>query len=212
LFSHGPLVIDESFANLRAPVKGGKDGAVAVHTGRAAARVQYYHLPTNGGEHRQPGTSPFVSGMVNMALALDDIGPGDGATVLIAGSHKSLLPHPALGDSKLYDPAVATEDFTEIHMNAGDVLLFVDALTHGSAVRTNPGLRKSIWYRYSSAWNRLRYGYAPSKELLARLTPLRRAIVAPQADMMLPMEPQVAVENSVGGEPWTEDWVVKQRR
>ena len=53
---------------------------VGIHTGRASARTQYRHLPTNGGEHRAEGTSPFVSGMVNMALALDEIGVGDGAT------------------------------------------------------------------------------------------------------------------------------------
>ena len=89
---------------------------------------------------------------------------------------------------------------------------FVDACTHGSAVRTNPGLRRTIWYRYSSAWNRLRYGYRASPELLARLTPTRRAIVDPSHDMMLPRTPQVESSTSGAGEPWSDEWVAAQRR
>jgi hypothetical protein len=34
----------------------------------------------------------FMSGQINMALALSDIGPGDGATMLLPGSHKANLP------------------------------------------------------------------------------------------------------------------------
>jgi hypothetical protein len=34
-------------------------------------------------------------------------------------------------------------------------------------------------YRYCSSWSRFRFGYYPSEELLARLTPERRAIVNP---------------------------------
>jgi len=31
---------------------------------------------------------------VNVLVALSDIGPGDGGTLIIPGSHKSNLPHP----------------------------------------------------------------------------------------------------------------------
>jgi ectoine hydroxylase-related dioxygenase (phytanoyl-CoA dioxygenase family) len=57
----------------------------------------------------------------------------------------------------------------ELHMEAGDVLLFVDCLTHGAAVRTNPGVRRTVWHRYTMAWSRLRWGYTPSTELCDRL-------------------------------------------
>ena len=36
----------------------------------------------------------FRCGQVNILMALTDIGPGDGATMVIPGSHKSNLPHP----------------------------------------------------------------------------------------------------------------------
>jgi ectoine hydroxylase-related dioxygenase (phytanoyl-CoA dioxygenase family) len=55
----------------------------------------------------------------------------------------------------------------ELLMRAGDVLLFVDCLTHGAARRTNPGVRRTIWHRYSMAWSRLRWGYTVSPELVS---------------------------------------------
>jgi ectoine hydroxylase-related dioxygenase (phytanoyl-CoA dioxygenase family) len=76
----------------------------------------------------------------------------------------------------------------EVHMKAGDALLFVDAICHGSATRTNPGDRRILVYRYGPSWGNFRYGYQPSSELLERLTPERRRIVQPQA--LLPREPQ----------------------
>ena len=75
-----------------------------------------------------------------------------------------------------------------MQMKAGDALLFVDALSHGSATRTKPGERRIVVYRYGPSWGNFRYGYQPSPELLARLTPAQRQIVQPQ--MPLPREPQ----------------------
>ena len=73
-------------------------------------------------------------------------------------------------------------------MKAGDPLLFVDAICHGSATRTNPGERRILVYRYGPSWGNFRYGYQPSPELLARLTPEQRQIVQPQ--VLLAREPQ----------------------
>ena len=64
-------------------------------------------------------------------------------------------------------------------MQAGDALLFVDAICHGSAKRVNPGQRCVAIYRYGPSWGSFRHNYRPSPELLARLTPERRRIVAP---------------------------------
>jgi hypothetical protein len=64
-------------------------------------------------------------------------------------------------------------------MEAGDALLFVDSLSHGSAKRMNEGQRRIIVYRYGPSWGRSRHGYVPSPDLLARLTPERRQIVQP---------------------------------
>ncbi|MBP6508329.1 MAG: hypothetical protein KA257_12260, partial [Opitutaceae bacterium] len=68
----------------------------------------------------------------------------------------------------------------EAHMQAGDALVFVDAMSHGSARRVNAGERKIAVYRYGSSWNRTRWGYHASPELLARANPFARKLVHPQ--------------------------------
>lgn len=71
------------------------------------------------------------------------------------------------------------EGAVEVHLRAGDALLFVDALAHGSAARVNPGERRILVYRYGPHWGNTRYGYEYSQVLLERLTPQRRAILEP---------------------------------
>jgi hypothetical protein len=80
------------------------------------------------------------------------------------------------------------EGAVSCYMKAGDALLFVDAISHGSAERTNPGERRIIVYRYGPGWANFRHGYQVSPELVARLTPERRRIVKPLN--MIPREPQ----------------------
>jgi len=78
------LFIDECIASIRR-----SGGHHPVHSGghHAAMRTQYRH------EH-----GVFRCGQMNVLLALTDIGPGDGATMVVPGSHKSNLPHPLAGD------------------------------------------------------------------------------------------------------------------
>ena len=73
-------------------------------------------------------------------------------------------------------------------MDAGDALIFVDAICHGSARRTVPGDRRVVVYRYGPSWGFFRFGYRPSHELLGRLTAARRQIVWPHEVMA--REPQ----------------------
>ena len=81
------------------------------------------------------------------------------------------------------------EGAVEVHMQAGDAILFVDGIAHGSARRVNEGERRICVFRYGPSWGNFRHGYQPSPELLARLTPERRKIVQPLD--LLPREPQV---------------------
>ena len=174
---HGPVFIDENFANLRGPGE-----AIGLHSGghTGTKRTQYRFL--NG---------EFHCGQIDILMALNDIGPGDGATMVIPGSHKANLDHPEFGLHRMKGDADSVDGVTgavEVHLNAGDVLLFVDAISHGSARRSNPGQRRIIVYRYGPSWGNFRHGYQPSPELLARLKPERRAIVQPQK--LIPREPQ----------------------
>ncbi len=171
---HGPIFIDEHFFTIRGPGE-----AIPLHAGghdickRMAFR---YH---NG---------RFQCGQVNVLMAFTDIGPGDGATMVIPGSHKSNIVHPEAlrGDKKAdwSDSGGASVDgipgAVEVHMKTGDALVFVDATCHGSAKRVNPGERRISVYRYGSSWNRTRWGYHSSPELLDRLNPFARKVMHPQ--------------------------------
>lgn len=166
-YNHGPLFVDENFANLRGPGE-----AIPLHSGGHTHCMRTQYHVHNG---------RFHCGQVNALIALTDIGPGDGATMIVPASHKAEFLHPDLtthqwGDGRSVD---GLEGAVEVHMRAGDVLLFVDAIMHGSARRLNPGQRRIIVYRYGPSWGAPRHGWRPSPELLARLTPRRSRTVAP---------------------------------
>ena len=102
--------------------------------------------------------------------------------MVIPGSHKSNLVHPVFnGDSSRSGSAEGIEGAIEVHIKAGDALLFVDCIAHGSAKRRNGGDRRIAVYRYGPHWGHSRYGYEPSTSLLKRLTKERRKIIRPLA-------------------------------
>ena len=181
---HGPLFIDENFASLRGPGE-----AIGIHSGghSGCKRNQFrYH---NG---------RFMCGQVNILMALTDIGPGDGATMVIPGSHKSNFPVPDFDSHRIKKGEATSAEGVlgaiEVPMKAGDVLLFTDTVCHGSAMRVNQGLRRIAVYRYGPSWGRSRHPYYPSDELLSRLTPERRRVV-------LPMQPIKRTPNRKPGTP-----------
>ena len=162
------LFIDECFASVRRT-----GGFFPMHSGGNdhTIRGQYAH---RGGR--------WQCGQVNMLLALSDIGPGDGGTRIIPGSHKSELQHPVFRTP--YAERCTWEDeevegAIEVNMAAGDALLFVDSLAHGATRRTTPGERRVVIFRYGPMWGATRYGYRYSQALLDRVTPSQRAILQP---------------------------------
>src|ERR1051325_9525648 len=128
----------------------------------------------------------FRCGQCNILMALTDVGPGDGATMVIPGSHKSNFLHPKQGNYGRGDRMDTLEGAIEVHMNKGDALLFVDGIMHGGSSRTNPGERRVVIYRYGVSWAQTRYGYEYSEALLAKLTPERRKILQPIAPLRPP--------------------------
>ncbi|MCY4307840.1 MAG: phytanoyl-CoA dioxygenase family protein [Rhodobacteraceae bacterium] len=165
---HGPCFIDENFASIRGPGE-----AIGLHSGGQdrVTRCQYvYH------------DGIFHCGQVNVLIAYSAIGPGDGATMIIPGSHKSNIMHPQFMESAMAVHSTSADGVIgaiEVFMDAGDALIFVDAIMHGSAKRINSGQRRISVYRYGPSWGFFRHNYRPSKELLARLKPLQRKIVMP---------------------------------
>ena len=159
------LFLDETVASKRP-----SGGHHPVHSGgfRGALRGAYHYA--NG---------VFRCGQLNVLLALTDVGPGDGATMVVPGSHKSNLPHPNEGDYAAMDTMDALEGAVEVHLRAGDALLFSDGLMHGAASNVNGRERRVVIYRYGPSWGATRFGYQYSPELLARLTKPRRRILQP---------------------------------
>lgn len=176
----GPVYIDEAFVNLRGPGQ-----AINLHSGGhdGVKRTQFRFV--NG---------RFQCCQINILMALTDMQPGDGATVVIPGSHKSNLPHPRHATLQWgKESAEGVAGAVEVNLKAGDVLLFVDAIAHGSAERKNPGQRRVCVYRYGPSWAGSRFGYQPSQELLDRLTPMRRKILRPLEPLLPPEEASLLV-------------------
>jgi hypothetical protein len=167
------LFIDEGFVTINGPDHSGR-----LHSGAHKRRIRTQFRYHNG---------EFRCGQVNVLIALRDLGDGDGPTRVIPGSHKSNLIHPALASDNRVFRDVVVEGAIDVPLQAGDAILFVDALAHGAGHRTNDGDRRVCIYRYGPHWGNNRHGYVPSDELLERLTPARRKIIQP----LLPRRPAV---------------------
>ena len=165
---HGPCFIDENFASIRGPGE-----AIGLHSGGQdrVTRCQFrYH------------DGKFHCGQINVLVAYTEIGPGDGATMVIPGSHKSNIMHPQFTEAAMAEHSTSVDGVigaTEVFMDPGDALVFVDAIMHGSAKRVNSGQRRISVYRYGPSWGFFRHNYRPSEDLLTRLNPFQRKIVMP---------------------------------
>jgi hypothetical protein len=167
-YRHGPMFIDENFVTCRGP-----GDAIPIHGGghdRGKRQLFSYH---NG---------RFQCGQINVLIALTATGPGDGETMVIPGSHKSNVVHPAFLDESddrwvRGGSLEGVPGAMSVYMEAGDAILFVDSCCHGSARRSKSGERRFSVYRYGSSWNRTRWKYAPSDDVLDRLSPYAASLV-----------------------------------
>ncbi len=181
------LRIDECFLNIRR-----SGGYIPIHSGGDNIRFSGLFRWHSG---------EWAVGQINILMALTDIGPGDGATTVVPGSHKSDLSHP----QRNWDAGVGGDQaigMREVHLKAGDAIMFTDGICHGSLPRTNPGERRVLIYRYAPHLLAPRMNYIPSEELIARLTPQRRAIVMPTAPRLRPgrtLQASTFTHNAVGG-------------
>ncbi len=159
------LFIDESIASIRT-----QGGHHPVHSGGFEGAMRGAYGYKNG---------VFRCGQINIILALSDIGPGDGPTMVVPASHKSNFQHPGKGDYQKGDRMDALQGAIPVYLKAGDALLFVDGLMHGGSSRTNPGERRITIYRYGPIWGASRYGYHYAPEFLDTLTEAQRQILQP---------------------------------
>lgn len=164
------LSIDECFLNIRS---GG--GFIPTHSGGDNVRFTGQFAWPNG---------KWAVGQINILMALTDIGPGDGGTTLIPGSHHGRFRHPVYDQSPGPEGAAGrtgpkTLGMREVNMKAGSALMFTDGICHGSMPRVNDGERRILVYRYSPHLLANRMNYIPSDAFLAKLTDAQKAIVQP---------------------------------
>lgn len=165
---HRPY-ISESFLNVRK-----ETGYIGAHSGGHVVDSR-----KRSGRDRGQWCCSYLT----LLLALTDVGPGDGATTFVPGSHKSDLAHPRQeargGLSKASGEEL--EGAEEVYLKAGDALLLNDYACHASARRRNTGDRRMIIFRYVPEIYAHRWGYVPSSELIARLSDTRRSVIQPNA-------------------------------
>lgn len=129
-------------------------------------RPEYYHF-RNG---------RMYNGLTVATWALTDVPAGQGGFACIPGSHKANYICPPEIRSFSRDPGCVIQ----VPMRAGDVLIFTEALTHGTHAWTASHHRRSLLYKYAPghmAWGG-NYGRWPD-ELLELLTSDQRLLFEP---------------------------------
>ena len=98
------------------------------------------------------------NGLMVATWVLNDAEPGDGGFICIPGSHKTnfidAVPRDVLTQEYRPDYVIQPE------LRAGDVLLFTEALIHGTATWRGSQERRALLYKYSpphSSWAKVPY-------------------------------------------------------
>ena len=115
----------------------------------------------DNGEWNHPLGYAFQHGrmrcnLLAFAVHLTDVREGEGGFCVIRGSHKSNYPCPPA--MRRYEDAV--EHAYQPAVNAGDVVIFTEATTHGTLPWKGAEQRRNIIYRFSPATNAYGRGYA----------------------------------------------------
>ena len=117
----------------------------------------------------------IVCNLINVAVQLTDSPKGAGGFVVVPGSHKSNFPSPKTPELLQY---IADNYGYQPDCEAGDAVLFTEAVLHGAAVRTSPNQRRVVLMRFSPATCAYARGYANGgfSDFINHLTPAQRAV------------------------------------
>jgi ectoine hydroxylase-related dioxygenase (phytanoyl-CoA dioxygenase family) len=125
---------------------------------------EYYHF-RNG---------RMYNGLVVVAWNLTDTGPGLGGFCCIPGSHKANYPLPAAIAQDHYQANCVVIP----EAKAGSLLIFTEALTHGTTPWWGKHQRRSLLYKYSPGQQSWAREYLKPPEGL-ELTPRQRLLFEP---------------------------------
>lgn len=154
----GPFVrLDHAYGIVMAPGTSG----LGLHGGGTPFDPAQYYEVKGGSIH---------CGLIAVQWMLVDHPPGGGGFTCVPGSHKAAFPNTAAARSALS---------VEVPMSAGDVVIFTEALTHGTLPWQGPGQRRTLLYKYSpgnSSWAR---EPAVSPDVLGLLSDRQRRLCQP---------------------------------
>lgn len=103
-------------------------------------------LRADQGEHQyQWAYGKMWNGLIVIMYALEDVNPGDGGFICVPGSHKASI--------NSYKPPVDSHLVVNPSLKAGDMLIFTEALVHGTRQWTSGGRRRSLLYKYSPGYS-----------------------------------------------------------
>ena len=142
------------------------------------------HYLHGGGVERPDFTQTYrynhgrmYCGMTVVEFMLADEGPGDGGVAIVPGGHKSNYPIPQ--SFSYYEEH--RELVQEIHVKAGDAVIFTEACTHGTLPWNASHQRRTLIYRYtpgSIAFGKDGVGAYP-QAVIDDLTETQRAVMRP---------------------------------
>lgn len=128
-----------------------------------------FHGGVSGGIHNPANDYQAADGRIfatflNAGVSLVDVPPGTGF-VCIPGSHKSHFPRPER--INIYDGPPTVDN---VSVNAGDVVLFTEALCHGARQWTEDEPRRTIFVRYTTSYASWSPGSGPLEEYRDRIS------------------------------------------
>jgi len=88
----------------------------------------------------------IISTLTKAVFPMRDAGPEDGCFAVIPGSHKSNFNRPWGNHPEQNPPLVP------VPAEAGDCIIFTEALTHGSMVNISGWPRRTVYFCYSMGW------------------------------------------------------------
>ncbi len=154
----GPHVrLDHTYGIVMAPGTGG----LSLHGGGTPFDPAQYYVVRDGSLH---------CGLIAVQWALVDHPPGAGGFCCVPGSHKAAFARPGSAADALVEV---------VPLAAGDLVLFTEALTHGTVPWQGPGQRRTLLYKYSpgsSTWAEEQH-WPP--DLLSQLTDRQRLLMQP---------------------------------
>lgn len=115
------------------------DGAGELHCNGTPHSSMYYY-------HAQDGR--IECGLVAIAWALRDVPSGAGGFCCIPGSHKSSFAPPR----SITCVDTPSDCVQQVPCQAGDAVLFTEALRHGTLAWTAPTQRRTLFYKYSPGY------------------------------------------------------------